>query len=175
MLNQVLVGLTNPQKAERQQQQPLSRKERPPSIRMVPPRPSDSEQPLLDLHELANATTGPDSQRSPVKRPKPPIEQELWYFCSIDRPGAERKLNGVQKDGAFIVRQNSNGVGYSISIYYQGDIRHLKIGKKGSGYHLGTSEKSFECVQDLIAYFKSFPIELKQGGKTKLTVTAPKS
>ena len=27
----------------------------------------DSEQPLLDLHELANVATEPDSQRSPVK------------------------------------------------------------------------------------------------------------
>eukprot|EP00117_Sycon_ciliatum_P017263 scpid66186/ scgid5704/ Tyrosine-protein kinase shark len=59
------------------------------------------------------------------------ISTQNYYNPSMDRRQAEYILQQAQVDGAFVVRNSSKVPGeYSMSLFYQGHVRHLRIRRR---------------------------------------------
>ncbi|KAI6650454.1 B-cell linker protein isoform X4 [Oopsacas minuta] len=104
------------------------------------------------------------------------LEEQVWFKNTFDRHLSESFLRQYNKDGGFVVRPSTKeGAGnYSFSIYYQGEIRHLKLRKKiNNKYSVGEekeNELEFESVSDCVKYHRTEPLILKAGGEVCLEV-----
>ncbi|XP_073504661.1 cytokine-dependent hematopoietic cell linker [Phyllobates terribilis] len=108
------------------------------------------------------------------KTPSPLPEKERWYLNEYDRCKAERVLYQENKDGAFLVRDNSHGTSsepYVLSVYHDNKVYHIKIRylEDTRQYALGTGRRGnykFNSVEDIIEFHKSFPLLLLDGRAT---------
>lgn len=103
----------------------------------------------------------------------------MWYHANLDRKRAEALLKRYSKDGTFIIRDSARVAGeYSLSLWYGGAVRHLRIRIKPDEKFVLGEEKSDECafetVMDLVAHHKHEVIKLKSGGETTLKYECPK-
>ena len=113
---------------------------------------------------------------APAAPPPNHLEDQVWYKQDFDRKASENFLRSYCVDGGFVVRPSTQeGPGnYSYSIYYQGEIRHLKIRKKmHNKYSVGEvkdNELEFDSVMDCVKYHRNEPLILKAGGEVCLQI-----
>ncbi|XP_047127958.1 uncharacterized protein LOC105844953 isoform X2 [Hydra vulgaris] len=102
------------------------------------------------------------------------INEKLWYHGDINRDDSIKLLKSWNKESAFLVRNTNKGEGYSISIFHKGNVTHLRINLKDNCFYLGTSEKPFKSVEDLIKFYQSNLLSLTSGAEVCLTTTPPR-
>ncbi|XP_065184742.1 B-cell linker protein-like [Sycon ciliatum] len=131
-----------------------------------------------DLRQAApvSSSVRPGRATSQIQAPtnSEDISTQNYYNPSMDRRQAEYILQQAQVDGAFVVRNSSKVPGeYSMSLFYQGHVRHLRIRRRNDNmFALGEQkmgEKFFISVVEMVAYHKCEPINLQSGGFTVLT------
>lgn len=90
-----------------------------------------------------------------------------WFFDTIERQNAERKLLEINQDGAFLVRKSQRGGDfnpYTLTLLYSGHVYNLHTRKRKDGkFALGTEkpdEHVFNSVEDLINFHRNNPIEV---------------
>jgi fyn-related kinase len=122
--------------------------------------------------------------------PRPPKSQESeasqrspaghsWYHANLrDRKVAEARLLQHPRDGTFIIRDSSRTQGeYSLSLLYQGAVKHLRIRLRGDGQYVLGEEKvdevAFASVVELVNFHKREPLVLKSGGNLTLRYECP--
>ncbi|ELT96912.1 hypothetical protein CAPTEDRAFT_224536 [Capitella teleta] len=108
------------------------------------------------------------------------LSDEPWFYNQLShgRKSAIKHLKTCSLgDGTFLVRPSDTQVGnYSLSFIHQGNVYHCPI--KGftdnaeQRYSL-TEEKSFSCLEDLVAYYHHTPMR-SAGFEQTLTHSAPK-
>ena len=104
------------------------------------------------------------------------LEDQIWFKQNFKRNTSEDFLRNYNIDGGFIVRPSTkDGPGnYSFSIYYQGEIRHLRIRKKDNNtYSVGEekeNELEFDTVLKCVEYHSDEPLILKAGGEVCLYI-----
>lgn len=175
--------------------QPLSRRPIPPPVDDTPPpppRPGIKPPPhkpprLSDSDNQDDHFTPPGRQlpatkmnKSPLPappEPKPvdPLKQSPWFQGPLDKKIAESALRSFSKEGAFIVRNSSKDQNnYSMSLLFQGNVKHLRMPQVNRRFVLGDSGKvQFSSVIELVDYYSQHPVELKSGGSTCLTAACP--
>lgn len=88
------------------------------------------------------------------------------------------RLGRIAKDGCFLLRDAQNGEGYSLSLWYAGNIRHLRIRvREDKQFVVGEkkdNELAFSNIPDLVAFHKKEPLVLKSGGQTVLSIVCQK-
>ena len=142
--------------------------------------PSSTSTPVISptKHSIRKTTPTPVTKPSiaPVVPPPNKLEDQVWFKQSFDRKASEAFLRSYRVDGGFVVRPSTQeGPGnYSYSIYYQGEIRHLKIRKiYNNKYSVGEekdNELEFDSVMDCVKYHRNEPLILKAGGEVCLQV-----
>ncbi|XP_073430842.1 cytokine-dependent hematopoietic cell linker [Dendrobates tinctorius] len=98
-------------------------------------------------------------------------EKDRWYRNEYDRCKAERVLYQQNKDGAFLVRDNSHRTPnepYVLSVYHDNKVYHIKIRYLDDcqQYVLGTGRRgnyTFNSVKDIVEFHQSFPLLLLDG------------
>ncbi|CAJ1058212.1 lymphocyte cytosolic protein 2-like isoform X1 [Xyrichtys novacula] len=88
-----------------------------------------------------------------------------WYGGQMTRNQAEAALRGVNKDGAFLVRNSSTSSGehpYTLMLLRQNKIFNIKIRNQDNYYSLGTklNNKSFPGVREMITHHTHTPLLL---------------
>jgi len=93
----------------------------------------------------------------------------------LDKKIAETALKSFSKEGAFIVRNSSKDLNsYSMSLFFKGSVRHLRIPQINNKYVLGDSGKvQFSTIVELVDYYSQHHVDLKSGGSTQLTAACP--
>lgn len=80
---------------------------------------------------------------------------EGWFGGKIQRPKAEKILEGAA-DGTFLVRESHTRPGdYSLSVQYDNNVKHIKINRTGNKYDLAPDAKAFPSIQELVEHFQS--------------------
>ncbi|XP_075766729.1 SH2 domain-containing protein 6 isoform X2 [Pelodiscus sinensis] len=97
---------------------------------------------------------------------------QAWYAGSCDRQTAESVLQGVNKDGAFMVRQSS-GQGWSqpftLAVLHRGHVYNIPIRYLASScqYTLGKDRKGheqrFASVAAMVQHYQEHPLVLIDG------------
>ncbi|XP_026512555.1 SH2 domain-containing protein 6-like [Terrapene carolina triunguis] len=118
----------------------------------------------------SKAPAWPRGSGSPVEDPG--MQDQAWYAGSCDRHLAERVLQGVNKDSAFMVRQSS-GQGwnqpFTLAVLYKGHVYNIPIRYVESSrqYALGKDGKSreerFDSVAGIIQHYREHPLVLIEG------------
>lgn len=100
-----------------------------------------------------------------------------WFQGRMNRSVAEDHLSrSVRFDGTFIVRE-SDAVSarrepiYIISVLNNGETHHVEVEKRSDGkYALAYIQgaKGFKSLKKLVEHYRSKPLDLEGGGKTKL-------
>lgn len=98
----------------------------------------------------------------------------------MNRSVAEDHLSkSVRFDGTFIVRE-SDAISvhrppvYIISVLNGGETHHVEVEKRDDGrYALAyiQGSKTFKSLKKLVEHYRSKPLDLEGGGKTKLKYT----
>lgn len=157
---------------------------RPP--KQFPPAPPVDDTPPLPSRPWQNQgppVPPPSEEPAPPSRPPKALAAgspsgQSWYHYSLDRRQAENKLKRYTKDGTFIVRDSTKIKGeYSLSLWFAGGVRHLRIRLRGDKKFVLGEEKSdelaFDTVMDLVSHHKREPLHLKSGGDTVLRYECP--
>eukprot|EP00123_Amoebidium_parasiticum_P014592 comp22567_c0_seq2/m.34404 comp22567_c0_seq2/g.34404 ORF comp22567_c0_seq2/g.34404 comp22567_c0_seq2/m.34404 type:complete len:652 (-) comp22567_c0_seq2:117-2072(-) len=77
-----------------------------------------------------------------------------WYHPVLSRLEAEMYMR-QQPEGSFVVRNTSNGDGYSLSVMnHEGQLVHLFIQRKGDILKVGGDNVSFTNLEDLVKYYR---------------------
>ena len=96
----------------------------------------------------------------PVPRPK--WYQELmgkkWYQPDLTRRQAEELLREIGEEMTFLIRKSSNRAqqDYTLSVYYNGGIRHSAIYTDGSDLML--QSKTFTSLVEIVDYYSHKPV-----------------
>ncbi|KAM6976915.1 uncharacterized protein lcp2b [Aplochiton taeniatus] len=95
------------------------------------------------------------------------LSQEMdfrWYAGMVTRRQAEASLRGVDKDGAFLVRDSSKRLSaqpYTLMVLSQGKVYNIQIRQQNGSYTLGTNRsESFPAVTDIIGFHTHTPLLL---------------
>ncbi|XP_042349318.1 lymphocyte cytosolic protein 2 isoform X2 [Plectropomus leopardus] len=88
-----------------------------------------------------------------------------WYGGKVTRHQAEAALREVNKDGAFIVRDSSQGAAehpYTLMLLKDGKVYNIMIRNQADSYSLGTGHKnkSFPGVKEMITHHTHTPLLL---------------
>ncbi|XP_075044979.1 cytokine-dependent hematopoietic cell linker [Mixophyes fleayi] len=94
-----------------------------------------------------------------------------WYLKKYNRYNAESLLYEENKDGVFLVRDNSHcsfNEPYVLSVYYENKVYHIKIRylEDSQQYALGTGLRGnhkFNSVKEMIEFHRNFPLLLVDG------------
>ncbi|XP_066430893.1 cytokine-dependent hematopoietic cell linker [Eleutherodactylus coqui] len=94
-----------------------------------------------------------------------------WYLNGYDRCTAEKVLHQENKDGMFLVRDNTHRTShepYVLSVYYQNKVYHIKIRylEDTQQYALGTGRRGtykYNSVEDIITFHRNSPLLLLDG------------
>ncbi|XP_057306852.1 rho GTPase-activating protein gacJ-like isoform X2 [Hydractinia symbiolongicarpus] len=121
-----------------------------------PPVPPPSKPNVTQRHSL------------PQHSHSPSLRVCSWYQGKIDRIHSEQTLKSKRMEGGFIIRDTTKGEGYSISVYHNGNVTHLRVPLKDGRYYLGTSNQDFATVQDLVSYYQKNKVALISGGEVLL-------
>ncbi|XP_044062349.1 lymphocyte cytosolic protein 2 [Siniperca chuatsi] len=108
----------------------------------------------------------PAKVNNPIPRPRK-CNQGLdpsWYGGKVTRHQAAVALREVNKDGAFVVRDSSQGSvehPYTLMLLKQGKVYNIRIHNQGNSYFLGTGlNKSFPGVKEMITHHTHTPLLL---------------
>ncbi|XP_049441629.1 lymphocyte cytosolic protein 2 isoform X2 [Epinephelus fuscoguttatus] len=114
----------------------------------VPPVP-------VELSQVKNSMPGPRKGLDPS-----------WYGGKVTRHQAEAALREVNKDGAFVVRDSTQGKvehPYTLMLLKEGRVYNIMIRNQGNSYSLGTglkNTKSFPGVKEMITHHTHTPLLL---------------
>ncbi|XP_049898378.1 lymphocyte cytosolic protein 2 [Epinephelus moara] len=114
----------------------------------VPPVP-------VELSQVKNSIPGPRKGLDPS-----------WYGGKVTRHQAEAALREVNKDGAFVVRDSTQGAvehPYTLMLLKEGRVYNIMIRNQGNSYSLGTglkNTKSFPGVKEMITHHTHTPLLL---------------
>ncbi|KAF3838083.1 hypothetical protein F7725_009851 [Dissostichus mawsoni] len=117
--------------------------------------------------EVPSAPTQPAPVKS-IQEPTKCIEglDPSWYGGKVTRREAEGALREMNKDGAFVVRDSSQGAleqPYTLMLLKQGKVYNIMIRNQGNSYSLGTglkTTKSFPGVKEMITHHTHTPLLL---------------
>lgn len=114
-----------------------------------------------------------EAQEDPKVKP----DEWPWYQGRMNRSVAEDFLSkSARFDGTFIVRE-SDAISvkrdpiYVVSVMNDGVTHHVEVEKRPNGkYALANIQggKTFKTLKKLVEYYRSRPMDLEGGGKTKL-------
>ena len=128
-----------------------------------------------------------NNSNRPLPNVPPQVELEglnsyQWYFGTIDRNDAMRKIDNMAQNGCFLIRKSQRGGGdnpYTLSVYYKRKVWNLHIRKRSDQkFALGTekpNEAVFVTVPEVVNYHMKNVIVLANkdeiGGEVKLTTS----
>ncbi|EDQ89876.1 uncharacterized protein MONBRDRAFT_44312 [Monosiga brevicollis MX1] len=82
------------------------------------------------------------------------LESEPWFMADTSKAMASALLNMCGQDGAFLVRESESTPGsYSLSVFYQGKLKHYKIKHDQDMYRV-SERHTFASISELIEYHK---------------------
>ncbi|XP_010773619.1 lymphocyte cytosolic protein 2 [Notothenia coriiceps] len=131
------------------------------------PRATDVFNRISKRDQVPSAPTKPAPVES-IQKPTRCIEglDPSWYGGKVTRREAEAALREMNKDGAFVVRDSSQGAleqPYTLMLLKQGKVYNIMIRNQGNSYSLGTglkTTKSFPGVKEMIAHHTHTPLLL---------------
>ncbi|CAL1526691.1 unnamed protein product [Lymnaea stagnalis] len=104
-----------------------------------------------------------------------------WFHGELDRKEAEKRVNQMRDNGAFLVRASTKGdptYPYVLVVISEGKIKNLQLRQRhDKRFAIGNykeDEVSFTNVPDLVNHHKSNNIKLADGGTVMLTRTPRK-
>ncbi|XP_031427539.1 lymphocyte cytosolic protein 2a isoform X2 [Clupea harengus] len=147
------------------------------------PRPSPPGLPGDSWPSIGGSVIGPGSKSLPghlkevknSRRPSPHRAlgsgQDMdpkWYLGQVTRGQAEGRLLGINKDGAYLVRDSSRGSPaqpYTLMVLFQSKVFNIQIryDTEQQAFLLGTGLKAterFPTVRDIIENYKHMPLLL---------------
>ncbi|XP_070768847.1 lymphocyte cytosolic protein 2 [Enoplosus armatus] len=131
------------------------------------PRPTDVSNRAGKPTPAPPVPTQPAKINNPIPGPRKCIHglDPSWYGGKVTRHQAEVALREVNKEGAFVVRDSSQGLGdhpYTLMLLKQGKVYNIKIHNQGNSYSLGTNlnNKSFPGVKEMITHHTHTPLLL---------------
>ncbi|XP_065819187.1 lymphocyte cytosolic protein 2a [Labrus bergylta] len=95
--------------------------------------------------------------------------QELdprWYVGKVTRGQAEGCLKGVNKDGAYLVRDSTRQLAnqpFTLMVFYQDKVFNIQIREQNHQFLLGTGlkvQESFPSVSGIISHYSQSPLLL---------------
>ncbi|KAK1904811.1 Lymphocyte cytosolic protein 2 [Dissostichus eleginoides] len=131
------------------------------------PRATNVFNRISERSEVPSAPTQPAPVKS-IQEPTKCIEglDPSWYGGKVTRREAEAALREMNKDGAFVVRDSSQGAleqPYTLMLLKQGKVYNIMIRNQGNSYSLGTglkTTKSFPGVKEMITHHTHTPLLL---------------
>ena len=94
--------------------------------------------------------------RQPIKSQE--VTTERWYHGGIGGQEAETLLMDKGQNGNFLVRESTHSPGnYAISARVSDRVVHLKIENRLGKFDLGGG-KAFDTLQELVDYYKRYPM-----------------
>ncbi|KAI4818775.1 hypothetical protein KUCAC02_004075 [Chaenocephalus aceratus] len=131
------------------------------------PRATDVFNRISKRYQVPSAPTQPAPVKS-IQEPTQCIEglDPSWYGGKVTRREAEAALREMNKDGAFVVRDSSQGAleqPYTLMLLKQGKVYNIMIRNQGNSYSLGTglkTTKSFPGVKEMITHHTHTPLLL---------------
>ncbi|XP_039668495.1 lymphocyte cytosolic protein 2 isoform X2 [Perca fluviatilis] len=129
------------------------------------PRPTDVANRASKLIPLPPVPTQPAKVNNSIPGPSEGLDPS-WYVGKVTRHQAEVALREVNKDGAFVVRDSSQGAvehPYTLMLLKQGKVYNIMIRNQGNSYSLGTglkNTKSFPGVKEMITQHTHTPLLL---------------
>ncbi|KAL3045145.1 hypothetical protein OYC64_013409 [Pagothenia borchgrevinki] len=131
------------------------------------PRATDVFNRISKRSQVPSAPTQPAPVKS-IQEPTKCIEglDPSWYGGKVTRREAEAALREMNKDGAFVVRDSSQGAleqPYTLMLLIQGKVYNIMIRNQGNSYSLGTglkTTKSFPGVKEMIIHHTHTPLLL---------------
>ncbi|XP_058526375.1 cytokine-dependent hematopoietic cell linker [Ochotona princeps] len=120
---------------------------------------------------------GPPCEPWSRRKPCPTVSEQKdvqhseWYIGQYGRQAVEEALMKERKDGTFLVRdcsKKSKAEPYVLVVFYGNKVYNVKIRflERNQQFALGTGlrgDERFDSVEDIIQYYKSFPIILIDG------------
>ncbi len=100
-----------------------------------------------------------------------------WFTGRMNRSIAEDRLTkSARFDGTFLVRESDalsvhTDPVYMISVLLNGSTHHVEVSKLPNGkYALANvrNAKEFKSIKKLIKHYRNKPLDLEDGGRTKL-------
>ncbi|KAK5897356.1 hypothetical protein CesoFtcFv8_010426 [Champsocephalus esox] len=131
------------------------------------PKATDVFNRISKRYQVPSAPTQPTPVKS-IQEPTQCIEglDPSWYGGKVTRREAEAALRAMNKDGAFVVRDSSQGAleqPYTLMLLKQGKVYNIMIRNQGNSYSLGTglkTTKSFPGVKEMITHHTHTPLLL---------------
>ncbi|KAH0515699.1 Cytokine-dependent hematopoietic cell linker [Microtus ochrogaster] len=107
----------------------------------------------------------------PTKPDEKDVQKNEWYIGEYSRQAVEEALMKEKKDGTFLVRDcstKSKAEPYVLVVFYGNKVYNVKIRflESSQQFALGTGlrgNEMFGSVEDIIEYYKHFPIKLIDG------------
>ncbi|XP_047422007.1 cytokine-dependent hematopoietic cell linker [Sciurus carolinensis] len=107
----------------------------------------------------------------PARPDEKDVRHNQWYVGQYGRQEVEEALTKENKDGTFLVRDcstKSKAEPYVLVVFYGNKVYNVKIRflERSQQFALGTGlrgDEKFDSVEDIIAYYKCFPITLIDG------------
>ncbi|XP_014772511.1 SH2 domain-containing adapter protein B isoform X2 [Octopus bimaculoides] len=101
------------------------------------------------------------SDKSETFDPTAPLTKQKWYHGNISRLQAEQLLR-VCREGSYLVRRSTSSKGeFSLSIKGCRSIMHIRIANRNELYILGEFSEPFRTVPDMIHYYGSNILRIK--------------
>uniref|UniRef100_A0A8D2CNT6 Cytokine dependent hematopoietic cell linker n=1 Tax=Sciurus vulgaris TaxID=55149 RepID=A0A8D2CNT6_SCIVU len=107
----------------------------------------------------------------PARPDEKDVRHNQWYVGQYGRQEVEEALMKENKDGTFLVRDcstKSKAEPYVLVVFYGNKVYNVKIRflERSQQFALGTGlrgDEKFDSVEDIITYYKCFPITLIDG------------
>lgn len=101
------------------------------------------------------------SDKTEAFDPSAPLAKQKWYHGNISRLQAEQLLR-VCREGSYLVRKSTSSKGeFSLSIKGCRSIMHIRIANRNEMYILGEFSEPFRTVPDMIHYYGSNILRIK--------------
>ncbi|XP_034739898.1 lymphocyte cytosolic protein 2 isoform X2 [Etheostoma cragini] len=129
------------------------------------PRPTDVANRTSKLIPGPPVPTQPVKHNNSIPGPSEGLDPS-WYVGKVTRHQAEVAVREANKDGAFVIRDSSQGAvehPYTLMLLKQGKVYNIMIRNQGNSYSLGTglkNIKNFPGVKEMITHHTHTPLLL---------------
>eukprot|EP00112_Aurelia_sp_Birch-Aquarium-sp1_P010038 Seg2164.2 transcript_id=Seg2164.2/GoldUCD/mRNA.D3Y31 product="Tyrosine-protein kinase Tec" protein_id=Seg2164.2/GoldUCD/D3Y31 len=82
------------------------------------------------------------------------LEGQRWFHGDMSRQEADDLLKAEGKDGVFCIRNSSRSGMYTLSLSFQGIVKHYHIKQNAEGNYFVSQRHSFESILKLVEYHK---------------------